>query len=401
MAGKHKAFTMKKIFWIFIVLAVVFYGCDEEPIGQIPIDNIPPGEVTGLNVEPIPGGAKITYSVPTDEDLLYIQAKYINEEGTERIWKSSLFGNELVLNGFGDTNEKSVTIEAVDRSKNTSNPVQTSFNPLTPPVFDVFSTVTIKEDFGGIHLYWQNPSMAELSFSILSENEDGELVEIDKIYSSQENGDYAVRGFENEERRFAVYVADRWDNLSDTLSGLFTPWFEMDLDRTIWEHFILPGDIPITAWGGGFHNLIDDIHGSGNYAHTKGGEGMPIPWTFDLGQKAKLSRFKHWQRDGGGYEYNHGNPKIFELWGSNDPNPDGSWESWTKLGTFESLKPSGLPTGTNSNEDIDYARRGEDFIIPIDAPEVRYIRYVMIESWSAGDFFHLGEIRMFGQPVEN
>ncbi|TKG95021.1 DUF4959 domain-containing protein [Puteibacter caeruleilacunae] len=401
MDGNIKITDMKRTLFNILTLAtVLLFSCDEEPIGQIPVDSAAPGAVSNISIKPIPGGAILNYDVPADEDLLYIQARYQTGEGIERIWKSSLFKNELLLNGFGDTNEKNVVVEAVDRSKNVSKPTSAKFNPLTPPVFSVFGSVTMTEDFGGVHVYWQNPTEAELSFTLLTENEDSELELVEKVYSSTDKGDFAVRGFENVERRFSIYVADRWDNLSDTLTGLYTPWFETELERSMWEPIVLPGDIPITAWGGGFHRLIDDKHGGGNYAHTAGGEGMPIPWTFDLGQKAKLSRFKSWQRDGGNYLYNHGNPRIFEIWGSNNPSEDGSWDSWTKLGSFESIKPSGLPVGTISNEDKEYATKGEEFIIPIDAPAVRYIRYVMIESWSNGDFFHLGEIKMFGQPVE-
>ena len=179
---------------------------------------------------------------------------------------------------------------------------------------------------------------------------------------------------------------------------MFTPLYEEQLDRSKWQYIALPGDIPITAWGGGFHRLIDNSLGEGNFAHTVGGEGMPIPWTFDLSQEVKLSRFISWQRNGR-YLYDHGNPKVFELWGSNEPALDGSWDSWVKLGRFESKKPSGQPYGTVTNEDKIYAESGEEFVIPIDAPEVRYIRHVTIETWSGGDFFHLGEINMYGQPI--
>ena len=71
----------------------------------------------------------------------------------------------------------------------------------------------------------------------------------------------------------------------------------------------------------------------------------PIPqwFTFDLGVKARLSRFKfHHQYNTA--HYVAGDPKVMEVYGSNNPNPDGSWDSWI-LGTFESIKPSGLASG--------------------------------------------------------
>ncbi len=57
--------------------------------------------------------------------------------------------------------------------------------------------------------------------------------------------------------------------------------------------------------------------------------------------------------------------REFEIWGSNNPNADGSWASWDSIGTFESFKPSGLPLGQVSAEDIQFARvDGEDFDFP-------------------------------------
>ncbi|MBN9267002.1 MAG: hypothetical protein J0I75_20995, partial [Hyphomicrobium sp.] len=50
----------------------------------------------------------------------------------------------------------------------------------------------------------------------------------------------------------------------------------------------------------------------------------------------------------------HGAPRLCScaslssIYGSNDPNADGSWDSWTFLRTCEAIKPSGSPAGTNT-----------------------------------------------------
>ena len=211
MVGDYKRIVMKKNIALLILAATFLISCEEEPIGQPPIDNIPPSPVTGVEVTPLAGGAKVIYTIPADEDLLYVQARYQSEERV-RIWKSSIFTNELLLDGFGDTNEKRIIIETVDRSKNVSEPVSAKFSPLTPPVFSVFNTVEIKEDFGGISFTFQNPLKAELAFVVLTSNENDEMRQIEKIYTSVEEGNFAVRGYENVERKFGIYVADRWDN---------------------------------------------------------------------------------------------------------------------------------------------------------------------------------------------
>src|SRR3546814_5591140 len=85
-------------------------------------------------------------------------------------------------------------------------------------------------------------------------------------------------------------------------------------------------------------------------------------FTFDLGVSARLYEMKTWQREAGNGYFNEGNPRKFEIWGINEEPPaDGSYTGWTKLGEFESIKPSGLPVGTLSEEDQVAAASGEVF----------------------------------------
>ena len=49
---------------------------------------------------------------------------------------------------------------------------------------------------------------------------------------------------------------------------------------------------------------------------------------------------------------------------------------------FESIKPSGLPLGQVSDDDIRYAwENGEEWNVPLEAPAIRYIRFVAQETW--------------------
>ncbi|MDR0724958.1 MAG: hypothetical protein LBF59_02980, partial [Prevotellaceae bacterium] len=91
-----------------------------------------------------------------------------------------------------------------------------------------------------------------------------------------------------------------------------------------------------------------------------------------------------------------GNLRIFEVWGCQTLDPTGSWDSWTKLMECESVKPSGLPLGENTNEDEAMARDGEDFINSPSNPKVRYIRIKVLRTWAGGDNFQITEIEVFG-----
>ena len=65
------------------------------------------------------------------------------------------------------------------------------------------------------------------------------------------------------------------------------------------------------------------------------------------------------------------------------------------------IKPSGLPIGQNSNEDIDVANAGQEYEFPENAPAVRYIAWKAIDCWGAIEgqtgFFHLFELSIWGQ----
>src|SRR3546814_14211704 len=121
-------------------------------------------------------------------------------------------------------------------------------------------------------------------------------------------------------------------------------------DKSKFQSVILPTDAP-SAWGWILEYLWDGNKAEGRGFHTADGV-FPMHFTFDLGVSARLYEMKTWQREAGNGYFNEGNPRKFEIWGINEEPPaDGSYTGWTKLGEFESIKPSGLPVGTLSEED--------------------------------------------------
>jgi hypothetical protein len=83
------------------------------------------------------------------------------------------------------------------------------------------------------------------------------------------------------------------------------------------------------------------------------------------------------------------------LYGSDNPNPDGSWASWTLIGSYTSVKPSGLPVGQNTQADIDYAKAGEEFTVPSGTPKFRYYRFKLLSNWGNSHFMTMEEITFY------
>ena len=87
--------------------------------------------------------------------------------------------------------------------------------------------------------------------------------------------------------------------------------------------------------------------------------------------------------------------KTFELYGSNNPSSDGSFNSWTLLGAYTSVKPSGLPVGQNTSADVAYAKAGEEFTIASGTPQSRYYRFKLLSNWGNASFMTMAEITFF------
>lgn len=389
---KLKDMKMKNNILILIVLSILAFACDEEPIGQQPIDPEAPAPVTDVKVENTPGGAIITYSVPEDEDLLYVKALYSRKENEISEAKSSMYSAELVIEGYGDTNEHEVTLIAVDRSRNESQPVRTKIKPLTPSVLNIASTLALSEDFGGVTATWTNEERAEIVVVLLKEDDNKDYIEEKIAYTTFVEGKMSLRGLDTIPGNFGVYIQDRWENKSEVLYSTITPLYETQFDNTKFKELSLPGDFG-SAWGWTMPRLWDGNLNSG--FHTANGTGVWPHWfTFDLGQMGKISRVIKYQRKG--FEYANGSIKDWEVWGAAELDPTGNWDSWIKLIDCKGIKPSGLPIGQTTGEDLEWAHAGEEFIGDPSNPPVRYIRIKVTENWSGSDFLHCMEMHFYG-----
>lgn len=168
--------------------------------------------------------------------------------------------------------------------------------------------------------------------------------------------------------------------------------------------YVLPGDAPDwTGSGNAMSNLWSGVlAGSADnkaWYRTNNGSGIPHHFQFDLGVRTRLTGLRIWQR-GTVNEHNllyaNGNLKRWEIWGSTDPAPDGSDDGWVKLLDCESLKPSGLPLGELTEEDIAYAQEGEYFNFPEDSPEIRYLRIRVLETWGGTDYMFTSQLDLHG-----
>lgn len=374
-----------------LCLMVFLMGCEESVKGPLFDDSMPPGPVANIVVENGPGKAVIRYTPPSDNDLLYVKAAYSLSNGEMVEVRTSKYADSLLVEGFGDTNPHQVSVYAVDGGENISEPVQVTVEPTTPDVFLVAESMEMVPEFGGVLFRWKNDNNAPLSFIVYAEDENGEFSPVETVYSGVTTGAYTLRGFDPEEKEFGIVVRDRWDNFSETMKARVTPLFEQELDKDLFNKILLDGDSDMDAWEGLYEYAYDDSPSTFN--HTWAGSGWPQHWSLDLGVTARLSRVNVLQRQT--FFYSHGNPRLMEIFGSNiDPeSPD--FTGWTKLKDCVATRPS-LDGGT-ADEDQLHFESGDEYSFSLDDPPVRYVRFVVHETWGNTGFIHFAEVTFYGQ----
>jgi len=192
-------------------------------------------------------------------------------------------------------------------------------------------------------------------------------------------------------------------NCIDVFNTSYTPidfiedWDEK-LDKSKFLRWNPPG-IPYSVQGG-YHieALWNDVYVEIGYL-TSNASPLPHNVTFDMGQAAKLNRIRVWQRlSANNLIFASQNVRKFQLLGSPHPEVNEDFETWLFLGDFESVKPSRLPLGQTTEDDIEYAMAGEVYTIQEngDVP-IRYIRMFITETWGGIVPAAMGEIEFFGE----
>tara|TARA_R110002049_G_scaffold279865_1_gene458962 strand:+ start:111 stop:1304 length:1194 start_codon:yes stop_codon:yes gene_type:complete len=393
---------MKKIFTLLAISLFPITGCEEDyehsPIAK---DINAPKPIENLIYEPIHGGFNISYDIPDDKDILYVKASYINTKGEVSEVRASSYSNKIQILGFGDTSERTVDIFVVDRAENVSKAVSFTAKPLESPVNVIKETMSITEDFGGAKFHWINEEKVPIVIGLLAQEDDGSLVEVETVYTSQSETSNSLRGYDAVPQKFAAVIRDRYDNISDTIypateDKLLIPLFEERLDKTKFKKLILSNDTNWDAWEGDYTHFYDD--NMETIVHTQGDHPMPQIYSIDLGVVVKLSRFTLHQRlsHGDAHAYTHGNPKKYTVYGAKElPEDNGTMEGWIELKDCESIKPSGLPIGQNTDEDIDHLYAGDEYTFD-EAPEIRYFRIAVTETWDGAGYINASQITFWG-----
>jgi hypothetical protein len=393
---------MRHVIFFLLIIAVSITACKEDDDrGQFAIDSIPPGVVTNVTVQNEKGFSIVSYSNPLDEDLLYVEANYVNSLGNQSIVRASAYSNSMKLNGFLRSKTHKVKLFAVDKSFNKSEIVEAEIEPLDNPMFDILSSMNFNAVFGGVGLQWENTVEQEVVVEFLTHDvENNTYSNYKNFYTKAPELDVKVRGLEAVESQFGVVVRDEFGQRTDTTFFSLTPLFEEEIDSEKFRQMPHNPDFDTKSYSMSFSSLFNREAGGESYSIFGSGIGK-VYFTMDFGEEIKLSRFKMWSRND--FTYAHSQPRHIVLVGTNDEdvaNDPYSESGWTEIGEWYDEKPSGNPASTApTDEDKSYFNAGMDFEVDVAAGTYRYIRFVTLESWGKTDRMWLAELRFWGQKV--
>ena len=388
---------IRRYLLITLSIIMVLSACKEKELQPISQGDGKPGPVVIDHIENIPGGARISFTIPDSKDLMMVQAVYTTTDGEQKTSIASKYQNQITLTGYNDTDEHDVVLYAMNVAMQASDPVSRTFQPLKSPLKMVEESMQIIPGFGGARFQWENLEKAPITVDLLAADDDGSL-KLVRIFSTNSSSAYqALRGYEPEPRVFAAVVRDAFGNTSDSIfpaGKSLVPILELEVDKKDMRMLYLNGDGDFSQFDMHDYAMFD---GNVNtFAHSAA---PPAVFTFDLGTVVKLSRFKMWNRLEDGHYYHWGNPRFFKIYGRTEaPSQNGNWDEWILLADCEEIKPSGLPNTKQSTvEDVAFAVAGFEFEIDFSFPSVRYVRFSIEETWSKTSYAHPAEFSFYGQ----
>lgn len=394
---------MKKIIYSLIAFFVIIFIACEEDAKTGPLDPSGPwnaGPLIGIKATPINGGAEITYDIPNDPGIMYVMAEY-ERNGKMFTEKSSVHSNKIKIEGFHQVNHVKATLYAVNRFEQRSEPTTVEFEPLASLIDIATNSLELLPSFGGIQASWDNPQATELGIRLLIYDDSiyHQFSTYEVYYSQILKENHNFRGHDAIKTIFGISFEDKWGNVSDTIQYTTTPLFETLIPK---PYVDFRGSIPYDNISNNgnktlamtWDNIVNTSYNG--WRALAGNDGLSF--TIDMKQVVKLSRILHHA-----YHVNapfgNSNATAVEIWGTDKIDfasisnkdywldslsvvesrfknisplyqlPERTFkDDWQYLGYYE------LDLNMSAEEQRQLSADGAEYLMPIDARPVRYIR---------------------------
>ena len=388
---------MKTKYFIFTCLSFFLFSCAEKELKPTSGSLGKPGIVTEVKTEALPGGVLISYKIPNTEDIIEVKAIYTLPNGKTLEQTSSFYENKMELLGYVGTNEQEVTLYTINRAQEKSDPVKVKFTPLVASITKITESIDIISDFGGAQFSWTNEDKFPINLEFFTTDSLGRFQLLRVLTSESQVANFSLRGYAPLDRKFGILIRDNYGNASDTIQKIIIPYFEERFDKKKMNVMKLTNDENFTNWEGMDSYIIDDDRES--FGHSPANS-LPASFTIDMGIVANVSRVVFYNRNYGDSYYSWGNPKDIKIYGRKDaPSQSGNWDDWGEPLIVDALlRPSGLNSDTD--EDRAFAEAGFEFIVPLTAGPLRYIRVTILSTQTGPTFTHPAEVDIYGEVIQ-
>lgn len=414
-----------------IVLAVT--GCTEKEMDDSPA----PAAVTNLSYVKTNGGAIITYKLPTDKNLLFVRAEYMNSQNEEVSKVASRFDNKIEIDGYIDLNKHTIKLYSIGKNGKESAAASIDIVPDTSHIELIMKSLRFEPIVGGVKAKWYTPS--KKTVFIYVDYSDGTKA-YQRILSSSDKDSVEVniRGLDSIPYNFSITVEDFSHNKTQKVTkGTFKPKPEFKIDKKSWKvltNFSANG----TSGDGKIENFIDDIIDTQESAAdnsyfivnrgNNGGSlmffsdltvqsGKPLMMVVDMGKQVMLSRFVCWQRaydinsvikDASGTSlgisskpayYKDDNLKSFIFYATNNINDITALNVWNNPLMICDLGGP-FTDGFIPDSKIREAKSGHEFILPEAKGPYRYFVMGLLSSYGSEIQTSFSEISLYGVEVK-
>ena len=392
-------------------------------------EQIPPKPITDAVFTPMNGGGYFKYTIPDDEDFLYVRAEYTIDNGQVISRSSSVYTDSLIISGLGTVKPYEVKLYACDYFANESEPYVTSATPLEPNVKAVAETVSVRAGFATIQVELENVAEESVDVYIDLAAQDGTGRKATRIFTTKAPKDkLIISGLDAVPYSVSVYLKDKYDNGTEPVDfGTRTPLADYELSKEEWtwlrddhiygSYWDKANNKPVEVYmvmyrsdsmknameyrfEASIYKFWDGILDSGDdlklnavsFFHS--GTNYPFSYFINMGREVKISRMRIHQRNE--YKWTKYGPKVIELYISNDQNTADGIFGWEFLGRYTMEKPALEAEATQ-----EFLEGSEFWIYPAEAafsPAFQYLRFKCVTDFTGtGTIGCLAELVLYGE----
>ena len=389
-------FKMKNIAFVCVILTGIISGfssckSQEDKYEKYIVPNglIYPGPA--LNPVAKPGNNRIEIAWERGVDPRVVKARIFWNNYTDSVEVDISRDMEVVSKIISPIAENiySFMIHTYDANGNKSIPIETMGRVYGQNYANLLGNrILLSEVYDGLDLIinWHTPISTETCTSVRWTDIHGNIQTMDVDPSE----DVVTLGEFDYTKVLSYHTVHIPDSLA--IDVLHAPVQEKMIDpvsmlpKSSWEVVRFPGDITSVNSSHVLTNMWNGRAGDASAGFHSGPlAGAPLPHMFgwDLGYSAKLKHMKLWPRnDSQDDKWRRGHPKRFEIYGSPDSDPDGTW---TLLGRFEIVNPHPeIETPWTDANMLAIAAAGFefDFVPDEDADPEVVVRYIQFHTLS-------------------